>query len=59
MEKIKKDDVSLDVHPVDGFTYSVRINDGLFKRRYIGYSKKEAMQSFLIEARNEDAKVRN
>lgn len=50
MPKIKRSDITVTRHNVNGFTLSAIVDGYLFKRRYIGYTLAEAKTRFLEEA---------
>lgn len=52
MPKIKRSDITVTRHSVDGFTLSAIVDGYLFKRRYIGYTLAEAKTRFLEETEN-------
>lgn len=52
MPKVKRSDITVTRHSVDGFTLSAIVDGYLFKRRYIGYTLAESKNRFIEEAEN-------
>jgi hypothetical protein len=49
MEKIRKKDIHISFHPINGFTLSyISDNNRYFKHHYIGYGIQEAKTLFKI-----------